>query len=285
MTTQSHFTKATKSIAPKPRKLLRIVLLIVGSLLVIDCLVLFSLLKFNFGTIVPFFIGLIFLVHGLYWQKIQAFIEHNKTHSKWLKLAWRGCWLLFSLWLASFLLFVATLLWQIYHQPSLTNNSDGIKAVIVLGAGVNGDKPTPTLANRLDTASSVLQTQPTALAVTAGGVGIGREHSEAYVMANYLQDKHQIPLASIAQEGKSTSTEENLAFSKAILQQHNIDPTTDSIVIVTNDFHSIRATAIAKRQGYGNVIAVSSSTPISIRFNAWFREYFAFVSGWLLDEY
>ena len=30
---------------------------------------------------------------------------------------------------------------------------------------------------------------------------------------------------------------------------------------------------------------VSAPTPLLIRYNAWLREYFAFISGWLLDEY
>ena len=30
---------------------------------------------------------------------------------------------------------------------------------------------------------------------------------------------------------------------------------------------------------------ISAETPLNIRYNAWLREYFAFVSGWLLREY
>ena len=57
------------------------------------------------------------------------------------------------------------------------------------------------------------------------------------------------------------------------------------IAIVTSDFHTIRAAAIAKHQGYQRPILLASPTPLSIRYNAWFREYFAFVSGWLFGEY
>ena len=57
------------------------------------------------------------------------------------------------------------------------------------------------------------------------------------------------------------------------------------IIIVTSDFHTPRAAAIAKKQGYSNFTMLGSTTPISTRYNAWLREYFAYVSGWLLNEY
>ena len=103
-------------------------------------------------------------------------------------------------------------------------------------------------------------------------------------MATYLQQAHDIPLDRIYQEGKSTSTEENLAYSQIILEQHSIDKEAP-IAIVTSDFHTIRTAAIARHQGYTKPITFASSTPLSIRYNAWFREYFAFGSGWLLQEY
>ena len=103
-------------------------------------------------------------------------------------------------------------------------------------------------------------------------------------MATYLQDTHDIPLDRIYQEGKSTSTEENLAYSQNIFTQHGINKNMP-IAIVTSDFHTIRAVAIAKHQGYKQPVALASPTPLSIRYNAWFREYFAFGSGWLLKEY
>ncbi|MDP8098257.1 YdcF family protein [Pasteurella atlantica] len=256
----------------------RIILLIIGMILIIDCSILFLFLKFNFGTVVPFLIGVIFVAHAIFWEKIQDFIAQNK----WQKRVWYLLWSLFIIWLISFVIFVLALVKQINSQPPATK----IQAVIILGAGVNGDKPTPTLASRLDKAVQIIHQQPTLpTIITAGGVDFGRDVSEAYVMAKYLQEQHRIPIKVINQENKSQSTEENLLFSQPILINKGISPNTDKIAIVTNDFHTIRAKAIAQKQGYNNVITVASTTPLSIRFNAWFREYFAFISGWLLREY
>lgn len=159
-----------------------------------------------------------------------------------------------------------------------------VAAIIVLGSGTVDGKPTPTLASRLDTAARLIEQQPQVLIITSGGVGYERTRSEADIMATYLQQAHDIPLDRIYQEGKSTSTEENLAYSQVILERHGIDKEAP-IAIVTSDFHTIRAAAIARHQGYTQPITLASPTPLSIRYNAWFREYFAFGSGWLLQEY
>ncbi|AOA57408.1 hypothetical protein BFG52_02920 [Acinetobacter larvae] len=43
--------------------------------------------------------------------------------------------------------------------------------------------------------------------------------------------------------------------------------------------------ALAHKQGYSNIYSIAAPTPISTRYNAWLREYFAYISAWLLDEY
>ena len=103
-------------------------------------------------------------------------------------------------------------------------------------------------------------------------------------MASYLYDTYDIPLERIAQESKSTSTAENLIYSQELLAAKEISINAP-IAIVTSDFHIIRAASIARHQGYLQPIMLASPTPLSIRYNAWFREYFAFISGWLFSEY
>ncbi|PIE46735.1 MAG: hypothetical protein CSA42_06910 [Gammaproteobacteria bacterium] len=259
-----------------PTSLVRIVLFILGIILTLDCLVLIFLLKINFGTVIPFIIGLLFLVHAFFWETIQNFVAKNQ----FIKKVWITLWGLFAIWFISFMLFIGFLISQINTQ----NNLKQVDALIVLGAGVNADKPTPTLASRLDKAAQLIQQQPNSLVIVSGGIGHGRKTSEAQVMANYLHHTYNIPLSKIKLEDKSTSTQTNLAFSKSILAKHNIE-LNQPIAIVTNDFHTIRAKAIAKQQGFSNVIMIASKTPLSIHANAYFREYFAFVSGYILNEY
>ncbi len=258
-------------------KALRVLLTISGLVLIIDCVLLIAVGKINFSTVVPLLLGLIFIAHGIFWQPIRDFV----SQSPWLSISWYALWGLFGLWLVSFGIFIGSLQQQIKLSKQL---SPSVAAVIVLGSGTVNGQPTPTLAARLDRAVPVIKSQPQAVVITSGGVGFGRSRSEADVMATYLHEKHDIPLERVIQEGESTSTEENLINSQAILKAQGVT-LSDPIAIVTSDFHTIRSAAIARHQGYQQPVLLASPTPLSIRYNAWFREYFAFVSGWLLREY
>lgn len=257
--------------------LLRILLTVIGAIIMLDCAALMMVDKFNFGTVLPLLIGAIFVSHGVGWPIIRAKLAQKPV----LRRIWYGLWIVFGLWLVSFMLFAYTLQQQIKQGKQTL---PPVAAMIVLGSGTVEGKPSSTLASRLDTAARLVAKQPQALIITSGGIGLGQTRSEADIMATYLQQTHGIPLDRIYQEGRSTSTEENLAYSQRILAQHGISKRAP-IAIVTSDFHTIRAAAIARHQGYGQPIPLASPTPLSIRYNAWFREYFAFGSGWLLQEY
>lgn len=255
----------------------RVVLTVVGVVVVVDCVTLMAVGKINFGTVVPFIIGVIFIAHGVFWHSIRKLVMQQR----WLNRVWIALWGVFGLWLISFGIFIGLLQQQITLSKQ---RAPTVAAIIVLGSGTVDGKPTPTLAKRLDAAVPLISAQPTAIVITSGGVGFQRSRSEADIMATYLHEVHGIALNRVLQEGKSTSTEENLIYSQTLLAQHHIS-LAEPIAIVTSDFHTIRAVAIARHQGYAQPITVASPTPLSIRYNSWFREYFAFVSGWLLGEY
>lgn len=271
---------------------IRFVLFIFGVILLLDSLILFSQLKFNVGTFVPFVVGVTFLLHAIYWQAITDFRANPLNHA-WVKSSpflasinfnavWKLAWGLFLLWLLSLIGFMIYL--KSHIDDSNRPLAKPVQAIIVLGSGVKDGQPSATLARRLDTANALAKQQPSATVLVSGGVDIGETQSEASVMANYLVQRHNLPKQRLLLEQESSSTEANLANSKAILANHQLSEKTP-IVVVTSDFHTLRAKAIAKKQGYSDVQMVSSPTPLAIRYNAWVREYFAFVSGWLLREY
>jgi len=257
--------------------LVRVILTIIGSLMIVDCTILMAVGKVNFGSVVPFLVGMVFVAHGIFWRNIIRFIYQNR----WLNRLWYGLWMAFFIWLISFGIFAYALQQQIKQSAKPIPE---VAAIIVLGSGTVAGKPTPTLAKRLDTAAPLIDSQKSALVITSGGIGFGQTRSEAYIMATYLYDTYDIPLKHILQEGQSTSTAENLIYSQEILAAKGIS-IAEPIAIVTSDFHIIRAANIARYQGYVQPIMLASPTPLSIRYNAWFREYFAFVSGWLFEEY
>lgn len=255
----------------------RVILTIIGSLMIVDCTILMAVGKVNFGSVVPFLVGMVFVAHGILWHNVIKFICQNR----WLSRLWYGLWMAFFIWLISFGIFVYALQQQIKQSAKPITE---VAAIIVLGSGTVAGKPTPTLAKRLDTAAPLIDSQKSALVITSGGIGFGQTRSEAYIMATYLYDTYDISPKHILQEGQSTSTAENLIYSQEILAAKGISIKAP-IAIVTSDFHIIRAANIARHQGYVQPIMLASPTPLSIRYNAWFREYFAFISGWLFGEY
>jgi uncharacterized SAM-binding protein YcdF (DUF218 family) len=147
--------------------------------------------------------------------------------------------------------------------------------MIILGAKLNGDQLSLSLINRMDVALIYLQDNPSTQVIVSGGQGSDELISEAEAMKNYLI-KNKIPAARIQLEAHSTTTYENIRFSKKMLQGQQI-------VLVSNDFHLLRAKMIANRQGI-NVDTLSAPTPKSVRIQLLIREYFALIKSFLLDQ-
>ena len=122
----------------------------------------------------------------------------------------------------------------------------GGQVLIVLGTTVNGTEPSPMLRQRLDAAVQYLNTYPEARCIVTGGKGDAENLSEAQCMFNYLTAAG-IDAARITMEDRATSTAENFAFSKAIIdEQLGKDA---SIGFVTTRFHVYRAGRVAQKGG------------------------------------
>ena len=99
-------------------------------------------------------------------------------------------------------------------------------------------------------------------------------------MKKYLVNKG-IDSNKIVEENKSTSTNENYQFSKAIL-----DNTFDSeytIVYITNSFHSYRAGELAKVNGL-NPRAYNAKTKIDSVIPNYAREVLAVIQLWVFGR-
>ena len=130
--------------------------------------------------------------------------------------------------------------------------------VIVLGAKVNGMVPSLSLRYRIDSAAEYLKENPESVVVASGGQGKDEAISEALAIKNSLQAKGIDP-GRILMEDKSTSTEENLIFSQALIESHG-GTADSSVVIVTSNFHMFRALRLAKKLGYTHVTGSTAKT-------------------------
>ncbi len=126
------------------------------------------------------------------------------------------------------------------------------KYLIVPGAGLNGDKPSVTLENRLVKAAEYLNRNGSAKVIVSGGQGADEDVPEAAAMMNYLE-LHGIRSERIIPEAEAESTYENFAYSV---------PMTDGsdAAFITNDFHVVRASMMAKLNGM-NAKHIAAPTP------------------------
>lgn len=150
--------------------------------------------------------------------------------------------------------------------------------VLVLGAQVKGTRLTYALQTRLDTAYEYAINNPKTMVIVSGGQGPGEQVTEAYAMAEYLKAKG-LEEERILQENQSTSTFENIEFSKKL-----IDSTDAHIVLVTNHFHVYRGVGVAKKQGLTNVEGLGAPTKWYTIPNQYVREAFAVVKYKLFGQ-
>lgn len=165
---------------------------------------------------------------------------------------------------------------------SVRKPPENLDYLIILGAGLRGDRPSLTLAYRLDKAYEYMLINENTIAVVSGGQGFDEVIPEAEAMANYLMDKG-IPKERILLEKKSTSTYENLKFSKELISSQNTDFSRLSIGVVTNNFHIFRALHLAKDLSYENVYGCSAKSLIWLMPNNYIREAFAVIKDCILN--
>ncbi|MDO4792245.1 MAG: YdcF family protein [Buchananella hordeovulneris] len=130
-----------------------------------------------------------------------------------------------------------------------------VDSVVVLGAGLVGERPSRALAQRLDRAVAFWQERPHLQIVVSGGQGPDEVIAEAEAMSRYLQRKG-VPAANILKEDKSTSTQENLAFSRPLLEERGLTHPA----VVTNSFHTLRTRRLVERQWPGAVVVGAPTT-------------------------
>jgi uncharacterized SAM-binding protein YcdF (DUF218 family) len=142
----------------------------------------------------------------------------------------------------------------------------GVDYLIVLGAQVRGTTVTKSLKKRLDTAADYLSENPDTMVIVSGGQGTGEDISEAEAMYRYLILKG-IADERILQEDQSTNTEENIRYSKKLMEDENT-----SVAIVTNGFHIFRSVSIAKKQGLSQAQGLAAPSDQILTLNYYVRE-------------
>lgn len=245
----------------------RIVLLICITLLIVS-LIVFGL---TFGTIflILLTIGIVFL---FFINRLSIIYERNKFIKTFRTISNIS----FIIFIISFLLVQFFIFQEI---NSNIDNQDKVDYVVILGAGLNGDKVSKRLEGRLLKAIEYLKENPSIEVIVSGGQGADEDISEAKAMGRYLIDKG-ISKDRILYEDQSTSTVENLKYSKEIIIKH-MNNKLPKILIVTSDYHMFRAKMISKKLNMESSGIVSKGQ-LTVKINYLIREYFALVKDWLI---
>ena len=132
--------------------------------------------SFNLGVLMMYLITAALWIYALFHTKIDAFCAAGA--GRVLKIIFFCCCAVFAL----LLIFVAVS----GYSDTATKQE---KAVIVLGAGLRGERVTDLLARRLDAAYDYHLENPNAVIVVTGGQGPGEDIPEARAMKAYLVEK------------------------------------------------------------------------------------------------
>ena len=122
-------------------------------------------------------------------------------------------------------------------------------AIVVLGSGLVDGAIPRLLAWRLDAAIALRRREELAgrrpLLVPSGGQGDDEPTSEGAAMTAYLLERG-LDEHDVVTEDRATSTEENLLFSRDLLEERGV---TGHLRVITSGYHAGRAALIARRLG------------------------------------
>jgi uncharacterized SAM-binding protein YcdF (DUF218 family) len=157
------------------------------------------------------------------------------------------------------------------------NNSQRIQAdaAIVLGAEVWENQPSPVFRERINHAINLYKNHDIPIIIFTGGVGAGKELSEAEVGKLYAI-KNGVKKDDILLETKSRTTRQNLINAKVITDSEQFS----KILIVSDPLHIKRAVLMARDLGlnaYPSPTLTTRYRTFKSQFQFLFRETYFYL--------
>lgn len=156
--------------------------------------------------------------------------------------------------LAAFLIWLGYVAWSI-HVFATVDRATKADCIIVLGAAVQANRPSPVFEERLRHALHLYRSGYAGKLIFTGGIGEGQAQAESSVAQGYAISQ-SVPATSIFIETKSRTTQENLAEASKLMQGLGLR----SAILVSDPYHLKRATLMARDLGMD---AYPSATPTS----------------------
>lgn len=170
------------------------------------------------------------------------------------------------------LLFIGYLIYSALYQLIPVRKT--VNYIIILGAGVRSEEVTPLLRSRLDKALQYQAKQKEKIKfVVSGGQGPDEPVSEAFTMRKYLLSQG-VPKEQIIFEDQSTTTLENLTFSKKLIEADWQEEKEPVILFSTSNYHVLRGAMYTRK---AKIKAEGIGAPVAFYFlpTALIREFVA----------
>lgn len=157
------------------------------------------------------------------------------------------------------------------------NASANADVIVVLGAAQYDGRPSPVLKARLDHAVQLYKDGMAPRLLFTGGRRDGDAVSEAVAGQRYSV-KHGVPAAAITLEGNSRTTLASIRGTALLLRTDSMTR-APSVLLVSDPFHMLRLTVLARLYGLRPYPSPTRTSPISARQSVAFeyivRESFA----------
>jgi uncharacterized SAM-binding protein YcdF (DUF218 family) len=180
---------------------------------------------------------------------------------------------------------VAGVIWGLYQYWSISKIGEEAQpqkadVILILGAAVWENGPSPALMARINHAADLFRKGYAKHLILSGGLGT-YPPTEAEMMKRKLLEL-KIDANALFLEDRSTSTEENIYFSKQIMERNG----WKSAIIVTDTFHMKRALLLARDAGIEAFGSSAKNSVLyknkSLRFKYTMREVMALTQYYFL---
>lgn len=141
------------------------------------------------------------------------------------------------------------------------------------------ERPSKALRERLDAALELLNAYPDSICVVSGGQGSNEPITEAESMYRYLIE-HGIESERIYKEDKSSSTIENIEFTKKLINENQLN--YYQVIGVSTDFHLRRIRILSDSIGFDTLLVPAKSSDKIMLLSNLVREYMSYVKMLLL---
>ena len=139
-------------------------------------------------------------------------------------------------------------------------------AIVVLGAAQYEGRPSPVLRARLDHALGLWRRGLAPRLILTGGRGVGDATSEAETGMRYVMCRG-VPESAISLETNGRTTSESLHAVSVMMSANE----NRSVLLVSDPFHMLRLTILARRLGLQPFATPTRTSPISANTSASLR--------------